>query len=139
MSETIRARNEIPAKYKWNAASIFPSDDAWDSAADALLVQLEDVKKLAGKVGKSAKKVADALELSFGLQESAGKVAVYAMIAQAVDNADMNAARIYGKMQSVLGQVFAGISFIEPDILAVERKKLNKWRKEERRLKVYDQ
>lgn len=139
MSETIRARNEIPAKFKWNAASIFPSDEDWESAADALLVQLEDVKKLAGKVGKSAKKVAEALELSLGLQENAGKVAVYAMIAQAVDNGDMNAARIFGKMQSVLGQVFAGISFIEPEILAVERKKLNKWRKEGQRLKVYDQ
>ena len=139
MSETIRARNEIPAKYKWNAASVFPSDEAWDSTADALLVKLNDVKKLAGKVGKSARKVADALDLSYALQEQAGKIIVYAAIAQAVDNADSNAARMYGKMQSVYGQIFSGISFIEPEILAVDREKLNKWRKKEPRLKAYDQ
>src|SRR5262245_36352177 len=139
MSETIRTRDEIPAKYKWNAASVFPSDEAWDSAADALLVKLEDIKKLASKVGKSAKSVADALDLSYALQEEAGKVAVYASIAQAVDNADSNAARMYGKLQSIYGQILGGISFIEPEILAVDAKKLAKWRKEEPRLKVYDQ
>ena len=139
MSETIRARSEIPAKYKWNAPSVYASDEAWDSAADALVVRLEDVKKFAGKVGKSAKKIADALDLSNELQEGLGKLATYAVIAQAVDNADQNATRMYGKLQSVYGQVFAGISFIEPEILAIDRKQLNKWRKDEKRLKQYDQ
>jgi oligoendopeptidase F len=139
MSKTIRARDEIPTKYKWNAASVYPSDEAWNSAADALLVKLEDVKKLAGKVGKSAKKVADALDLSNAVQQELGKLATYAVISQAVDNADQNAARIYGKIQSVYGLIFAGISFIEPEILAIDRKQLNKWRKEEKRLKQYGQ
>lgn len=139
MSKTIRARDEIPAKYKWNAASVYPSDEAWDAAADALLVKLEDVKKLARKVGKSAKKVADALDLSNAIQEELGKLVTYAVNSQAVDNADQGAARIYGKMQSVYGQIFAGLSFIEPEILAIDRKELNKWRKEEKRLKLYDQ
>jgi oligoendopeptidase F len=139
MSETIGARNEIPDKYKWNAASVYPSDEAWDSAADALLIKLEDLKKLTGKVGKSAKKVADALDFSNALQEELGKLATYAVIAQAVDNADQNAARMFGKMQNVYGQVLAGISFIEPEILATDRKQLNKWPREERRLKKYDQ
>ncbi|HET9906183.1 MAG TPA: oligoendopeptidase F, partial [Anaerolineales bacterium] len=45
----------------------------------------------------------------------------------------------YGKIQSVYGQAFAGLSFIEPEILAIDRKQLNKWRKEEKRLKPYAQ
>ena len=139
MSKTIRTRNEIPDKYKWNAASVYATDEAWDSAADALLVKLEDVKKLAGKVGKSANKVADALDLSNAIQEELGKLVTYAGISQAVDNADQNAARLYGKIQSVYGQVFAGLSFIEPEILEIDRKQLNKWRKEEKRLKPYSQ
>ncbi|HKY53147.1 MAG TPA: hypothetical protein VJM08_02525, partial [Anaerolineales bacterium] len=136
MSETIRARSEIPAKYKWNAASVFPSDEAWDEAADALLEKLEDVKKLEGQVSKSATHLADALDLNFSLQEDTGKIAVYAVIAQAVDNADTNAARMYGKMQGLFGQVFAALSFIDPEILQIEAKKLAKWRKEEPRLKI---
>ena len=44
MSETIRTRAEIPAKYKWNAASIYPSDEDWDAEADSLLVQLDEIK-----------------------------------------------------------------------------------------------
>lgn len=139
MSETIRARNEISAKYKWNAVSVFPSDKAWDSTADALLVKLEGVKNLAGKVGKSAKKVADALDASNALLEEAGKIFTYAINSQAVDNSDQNAARMFGKTQSIFGQILGGIGFIQPEILAIDAKKLAKWRKEEPRLKVYDQ
>ena len=97
MSETIRTRSEIPAKYKWNAASVYPSDEAWDEAADALLVKLEEVKKMAGRVGKSAKNVADALDASNMLFEEGGKIVTYAFNSQAVDNADQNAARMFGK------------------------------------------
>ena len=139
MSETIRARSEIPAKYKWNAASVYPSDEAWESAADALLVKLEEVKKLAGKVGKSAKNVADALDASNALFEEGGKIVTYAFNSQAVDNADQNAARMFGKTQSIFGQVLGGIGFIQPEILAIDPKKLAKWRKEEPRLQVYNQ
>ena len=139
MSETIRARSDIPAKYKWNAASVYPSDEAWESAADTLLVKLEEVKKLAGKVGKSAKNVADALDASNALFEEGGKIVTYAFNSQAVDNADQNAARMFGKTQNIFGQVLGGIGFIQPEILAIDPKKLAKWRKEEPRLQVYNQ
>ena len=139
MSETIRARSEIPAKYKWNAESVYASDEAWDSAADALLVKLEYVKKLAGKVGKSAKNVADALDASNVLFEEGGKLVTYAFNSQAVDNADQNAARMFGKTQNIFGQILGGIGFIQPEILAIDAKKLAKWRKEEPRLKMYNQ
>jgi len=139
MSETIRTRAEIPAKYKWNAASVFASDEAWDAEADALLSRLSEVKQMAGSVGTNAISLADALDAGNELQQRLGKIIVYAGIAQAVDNADTNAARMYGKMQSVYGQVAAGVSFIEPEILAVDEKKLAMWRRDEPRLKVYDQ
>src|SRR5215211_3876142 len=139
MSETIRTRAEIPAQYKWNAASVFASDEAWDAEADSLLARLNDVKQMAGSVGKSAKTVADALEASNELQQRLGKVIVYAAIAQAVDNADTNAARMYGKMQGVYGQDIAGISFIEPEILAIDEDQLAHWRETEPLLKIYGQ
>lgn len=139
MSETIRTRAEIPDKYKWNAASVYPSDEAWEAAADSLLVKLEDIKHMAGSVGQSPITLADVLDLSSELLETLGKVATYAYNAQAVDNADVNAARMFGKMQSIYGQILAGIGFIQPEILAVAPDTLTKWRREESRLKIYDQ
>ena len=139
MSKTIRTRTEIPAKYKWNAASVFASDEAWNAAADELLVKLNELTKLAGKVGESATAIADALDARYALFEDAGKVIVYAVIAQAVDNADDSGNRMLGKMQSVVGQAFAGVSFIEPELLQIDAETLAEWRKTEPRLKVYDQ
>ena len=139
MSKTIRTRTEIPAKYKWNAESVFTSDDAWNTATDALLVKLNELTKLAGKVGESATTIADALDARYALFEDAGKVIVYAAIAQAVDNADDSGNRMLGKMQSVVGQVYAGVSFIEPELLQIDSNTLAEWRKTEPRLKIYDQ
>jgi len=139
MSETIRTRAEIPPKYKWNAASLYPTDDAWEAEADSLLVKLEDVKRMEGSVGKSAQTLADALDASNALVEIAGKVITYSFNSQAVDNADANAARMFGKTQSILGQVFAGMGFIQPEILAIDADTLARWRSEEPRLKIYDQ
>ena len=139
MSKTIRTRTEIPAKYKWNAASVFASDEAWNAAADELLIKLNELTQLTGKVGESATAIADALDARYALFEDAGKVIVYAVIAQAVDNADDSGNRMLGKMQSVVGQVFAGVSFIEPELLQIDAETLAEWRKTEPRLNVYDQ
>src|ERR687898_930761 len=119
MSETIRTRAEISAKYKWNAASVYPSDAAWEAEADSLLVRLEEIKRMEGSVGQSATTLADALDASNALFEGLGKVLTYSYNAQAVDNADANAARMFGKSQSIFGQILAGIGFIQPEILAI--------------------
>src|SRR5690242_12724706 len=138
MSETVRTRAEIPAKYKWNAASIFSTEEAWETAADLLLNQLNEIKQLEGSVGRNARAVAEALDASSALLEKVGIVLTYALNAQAVDNLDANAARMMGKAQSILGQVFAGIGFIQPEILAIDPDLLTQWRKAEPRLKIYD-
>ncbi|HSL42446.1 MAG TPA: oligoendopeptidase F [Anaerolineales bacterium] len=139
MSGTIRTRAEIPAKYKWNAASVYPSEGAWEAEADSLLVKLETVRQMEGSVGKSAQNLAEALDASNALLEILGKVLTYAYNAQAVDNADANAARMFGKVQGVVGQVLAGIGFIQPEILSINRELLAHWRRDEPRLKIYDQ
>jgi oligoendopeptidase F len=139
MSETICTRAEIPAKYKWNAASVYPSDAAWEAEADSLLVRLEEIKRMEGSVGQSATTLADVLDASNALFEGLGKVLTYSYNAQAVDNADANAARMFGKSQSIFGQILAGIGFIQPEILAIEADTLARWRREEPRLNLYDQ
>jgi oligoendopeptidase F len=115
MSETIRARAEIPSKYKWNAASVYSSDEAWEAEADLLLVRLEEIKRMEGSVGQNAASLADALDSSNALFEVLGKVLTYSFNAQAVDNADANAARMFGKSQGIFGQILAGIGFIQPE------------------------
>jgi oligoendopeptidase F len=139
MSETIRTREEIPAQYKWNAASVYPSDEAWEAETDSLLVKLDSLKQFEGSVGKSAIALADALDKSNELLEILGKVLTYSFNSQAVDNADANAALMFGKAQSVLGQILAGIGFIQPEILTIDPELLSRWRSEEPRLKLYDQ
>jgi oligoendopeptidase F len=137
MSETIRTRAEIPAKYKWNAASVFPSEADWEAAADSLLIQLNQLKQMEGSVGESSRNLADVLEVSNALLENAGRVLTYALNAQAVDNLNASAAHMLSKAQSMVGQVFAGLGFIQPEILGIDADLLTQWRRDEPRLKIY--
>ena len=139
MSEMIRKREEIPAQYKWNAASVYPTVEAWDSAADALLVKLEQVKKLEGKLGEDLENLVEALEQGNSIAEELGKLATYAYNSQAVDTSDPEGRRMLGKMQSFFGQILGGLAFIQPEILAIDADSLAQWRKQESQLKVYDQ
>lgn len=139
MPKTIRPRAEIPAKYKWNAASVYPSQEAWEAEADHILVNLDQFQQRKGLVGTSASALADALDASNALLETLGKVLTYAFNAQAVDNADASAARMFGQAQSILGQILAGMGFLQPEILAIDSKVLEKWRQEEPRLHLYSQ
>ena len=139
MSEMIRKREDIPAQYKWNAASVYPTVEAWDAAADALLVKLEQVKKLEGKLGEDIENLVEALELGNSIAEELGKLATYAYNSQAVDTSDPEGRRMLGKMQSFFGQILGGLAFIQPEILAIDGDSLAQWRKQESLLKVYDQ
>jgi oligoendopeptidase F len=138
MPKTIRPRSEIPEKYKWNATSVYPSEEAWEVEADRLVLQLEQFQQMKGSVGSSASALADALDASNALLESLGKILTYAFNAQAVDNADAGAARMFGKAQSIFGQVLAGMGFLQPEILGIDSKILEQWRQEEPRLHIYD-
>lgn len=138
MTEKILTRAEIPPQHKWNSASVFASVEAWEAEADALLAGLEAVKGLSGTLAESAGKLAEALEASYALQERFGKIILYAAVSQAVDNADPEAGRMYGKMLGLAGQILAGLSFIEPEILALPPTTLAEWRRDEPRLKVYE-
>ena len=139
MSEMIRKREEIPAQYKWNAASVFPTVEAWDAAADALLVKLEQVKKLEGKLGEDVENLVEALEVGNAIFEEMGKLATFAYNSQAVDTSDPEGRRMLGKMQSFFGQILGGVAFIQPEILAIKAETLAHWRNQETPLKIYDQ
>ncbi|MBI3176535.1 MAG: oligoendopeptidase F, partial [Chloroflexi bacterium] len=63
MSESkIRTRPEIPAQYKWNAESVFASDEAWEAEAQSVLAMLPEVQAFQGHLAEGSGKVADAMD-----------------------------------------------------------------------------
>ncbi len=119
-------RKDVPDKYKWNLADLYPSEEAWTKAKDALAKRLPELGKYKGKLGKSSKDLLAALETMFGLDRELGRLAVYA---SSVSDEDVRAARPREMKQAaeeLATQFSAACSWVRPEIVAVDTAKIRK-------------
>jgi oligoendopeptidase F len=132
----IPLRNQIPDQFKWNAPSVFESEDDWEESFKNLSERLSGLNEYRGRLGQAPDVLADAMDLAQSLMQQGGQIMVYAMLAHSVDVADPSAAKMFGRAQSLHGQLAAAISFIQPELLAIGRETLDRWMDEEPRLSV---
>ena len=128
MSEPrVPLRSEIPDRFKWNAPSVFESDDAWQAEFEAIVARLPDIERFKGRLGDGPTVLADALALIDELAERIGKVRVYASMNQAVDMRDQAATRRAGQAQALVARGQAATAYLEPELLAIGRETLLTW------------
>jgi len=138
MSESrIRTRPEIPAQYKWNAESVFASDEAWDAEAKSVLAMLPEVQAFQGHLVEGPGKVADAMDAFDALIRRVGKVYVYANMAHEVDTTDPHGTRMYSQVLGLQGQALGAAAFIDPELIAIGEPTLRQWLAQEPRLAAY--
>lgn len=138
-ANTLPTRTEIPAKYKWDEASVFPDQAAWAKEFDALSADLAQLDPFRQHLADSPQTLADALEMIQQLQKRTGIVFVYAALKQAVDTQDQNAAAMYGRVLSLAGRANAAVAFLDPELIAIGDATLQEWLTREPRLQIYAQ
>jgi oligoendopeptidase F len=130
-------RSEIPERYKWNLADIYPSEAAWVTARDDLGRRIPGLSAHRGRLGTSAAALADGLDAAFGLKRELMRVLEYAA---RLSDEDVRAARpreMRDSAQRLAVQLEAASSFARPEILAIDPEKLKAWAKAEPRLAPY--
>ncbi len=132
-----RSRAAIPDKYKWNLADLYASDDAWRTAKETLPSQIATIATFKGTLGTSATRLADALDTANRISKDLQRVSVYASL---ISDQDTRVSQYQGMQQEMqqIGAAFAEqVSFIEPEILKIDKAKLDAWLAQEPRLKTY--
>jgi oligoendopeptidase F len=132
-----RDRAKIDDKYKWNLADLYASDDAWRAAKDKLNPEIAKIATLKGTLGASGTKLADALDAVNRLSKEFQKVYLYASL---IADQDTRVSKYQGMQQEMqqLGAKFGeAVSFVEPEILKIDKAALDKRVAEEPRLKTY--
>lgn len=132
-------RSEIADKYKWNQASVFPDQTAWQAEFDAVLQALRQLEGYHGRLGENPQTLADAMELAQAIQKRMWIVYVYAMLLHSVDTQDQNAVAMNGAVNGLAGQAGAAFAFFDPEILAIGKDTLQTWADREPRLVIYEQ
>jgi oligoendopeptidase F len=132
-----RDRSKVSDQYKWDLTHIYPSDDAWRAAKEKILAELPKIREFRGTLGTSAARLADALELTSRLSKEFSRAYVYASM---MSDTDTRVSKYQGMQQEMIqlgAQLAAESSFIEPEILKVDKATLESFIATEPRLKVY--
>ena len=140
MTQTaVPPRSQIAKEHTWNAESVFATPEVWKAELKAVSDAIPTLEPFQGKLGESAKKLADWLEISEALGRRVGKLAFYARMSQAVETTNQAAIGMVGQTGALMSRFGAAASFAQPEILALGEAKVMGWVKSEPRLNSYAQ
>ncbi|HEY8416920.1 MAG TPA: hypothetical protein VIK93_02665 [Limnochordales bacterium] len=137
MSTAVPLRKDVPVEHTWDVHSIFPSDEAWEEALQALAARMPGLSAFRGRLSEGPHVVADCLQTVDKLLEDAGKLYQYGMMRFSVDTSDQQAASLHAREQSLFAQFTAAMAFLEPELLAIGPERLLEWADQEPRLAIY--
>jgi oligoendopeptidase F len=135
-----RERAEIPEALTWNLADLFASEAGWVKAKDALAARIAALPAFQGHLGDSAEALWKALDARSTAELELSRVFVYA---ESLANQDTRAARpreLKQAAQRLAVELGTAVSWMRPELLAVDAGKLRGFLSTEPRLapwKVY--
>ena len=107
----------------WNLTYLFENDQAWEKELEALKEEFKRLPSYKGKLGNEV----DFVEYKRGgikFEERFEKVYQYASLKSDLNKKDVANATAYAKVMNFLSEIAQGLSFEEPEILAVGKEKI---------------
>ena len=131
-------RAKVKKSQTWNAESVFASASQFDAEVKSILDALPAIQKFKGHLGDSVDTFLEAINAMDALEQRSMKVRVYATMSSSVDANDEQGAAMNGKAMSMLAQVGAAASYVEPELLSAGEAKLRQWIQSDPRMKLYE-
>lgn len=130
-------RSKIDDRYKWDLTDLYPSDDAWASALEGLKKRLPALEKCKGTLGESAKRLQSALDLLNDINKEFARLDSYAQMHFDEDTRVSKYQSMKSQMQQLATDFSTAAAFMEPEILAIDKARIEKFAKENKGLDVY--
>ena len=127
----IPARKDVPESDKWNLTSIFKSDSDWEEALKNLPEFTKKVTAFKGRLGESSETFLQALKALEKTDLEIENVVHYASLQHEADEDDSSCSDRYGRAIMAYTAASTELSFIDPEIQAIDEKKLLSWIEEE--------
>ena len=121
MAGTIKSREEIDAKYKWNLTHIYASDEAWEEAFEQMKGCAAEISAFSGRVAEDPKA---AIRAYFNLEKRLTPLIEYAFLRKEADNTDSKAQGLKDRAVGLIVQAQAAGAFLEPELLALPEAEL---------------
>jgi len=134
---SLRDRDLIPDRFKWNLRNIFPDWPAWQAAYDELDRQIDAFAALQHTLAQGADKLLTALRLRDDIGQLSYKVWYFASLWYDQDQRDnqINARR--QQVQILFAKAAQGASWFDPELLAIPLATVQQWMASSPELAVY--
>jgi oligoendopeptidase F len=134
---TVPARVDVPLAERWDLASVFPTEDAWEAAYRAADARLPEIERFRGRLGESAATLLAALRLGDELHEAVEKVQVFGELRRSEDNTDPANVAMDSRGAGLRARFEAARAFVPVEALQLPRETIATWLEEEPGLAIY--
>src|SRR5258707_2417235 len=133
----LRDRSEIPDRFKWNLAHIFPDWDAWQKAYDELDAKIGAYAALQGSLARGADSLLATMKLSDDIGQLSYKVWYFAGLKYDEDQRDntINARR--QQVQILFAKWSQASAWFNPELLKIPLPTVQQWMSGREELAVY--
>ncbi|MEC1178813.1 oligoendopeptidase F [Metasolibacillus meyeri] len=139
MAKQVLTREEVPVELTWDLTSIFPTNEAWEQEFAEIQSLLEQAREYKGKVATGAQGLFDTLQYSDLVSQRLSKLYVYSHLKHDQDTANGTYQAMDSRVKSLGAKLSAALSFITPEILALDEATIAAYVAEYDELKLYEQ
>ncbi|MFD1852115.1 oligoendopeptidase F [Oceanobacillus bengalensis] len=130
-------RTEIPEEKTWRLEDIFETDEVWNAEFKKLQEEIPAISEYQGKLSESADTLFELLTLQDKISERLGKLYTYAHMRYDQDTTNSSYQAMNAQAENVLTQAGSTMSFVVPEILAMDEGKIEAFVEEKEELELY--
>ncbi|MFS0644565.1 oligoendopeptidase F [Siminovitchia sp. 179-K 8D1 HS] len=136
--KTLPSRSEVSEEMRWRLEDIFATDEEWENEYAAIQQAIKEARQYKGKMGECAANLYDALQFQSGLSERMGKLYTYAHMRHDEDTTNTQYQGMNARAESLYSQLASAFSYIVPEILNIEKERLDQFLKDKPELRLYE-
>ena len=108
---------------RWNLADLYPSVEAWNADAQKVEAGFADIAACKGRLGDSASRMRECLDLQSDTLKRYFRLAVYANELYAEDTGQSSSLSLRQRSQVLGSKLSEATSFVSPEVLQIGREK----------------
>jgi oligoendopeptidase F len=133
----VMERSEVPLEETWNLQDLYESDQVWQNAKEQVRSRMDKVKEFKGKLDDSAQDLLACMEFNSQFWREFLRLHSYASRKSDQDTRVSEALAMKQEMNQIMTDYQSMASFIEPEILSMDKQTIQQYIDNEPDLKNY--
>jgi oligoendopeptidase F len=136
-TQAVRQRSEIPQKYTWNLADMYPSDEAFEADVKFVTDKIPELRSYQGKISKSPDDLLKFYQLEEEISKKLNNCDAFAELSYDQDTRDQKYAGYKGRIAILGAQFGEAVSWFTPELVTVPADTFEAWYRIRPALAVY--